>query len=156
MNEITGIGYYGFLIEITSKKIKQRLQHRFNEEKIDLTVDQWVILDHLKINDGISQITLADRIFKDAPTVTRIADLLCNKNMIERRNDPLDRRRFNLYLCNKGHKALDKAQSIVLESRKLGWKDLSKSDYQHLLKVLTTINRNFENHSFFVNGFDKS
>ena len=98
--------------------------------------------------------TLADRIFKDAPTVTRIVDLLCNKNMIERRNDPLDCRRFNLDLCNKGHNALTRAQAIVLESRKLGWTDLSKSDYQHLLKILTTINRNFENPLFFVNELD--
>ncbi|MDA0195087.1 MAG: MarR family winged helix-turn-helix transcriptional regulator [Bacteroidetes bacterium] len=155
MNEITGTSHYSFLIEVTSKKIKGRLQQRFNEEKIGLTVDQWVILDHLKQNDGINQMTLANRISKDAPTVTRIVDLLCNKGMIERRNDPVDRRRFNLFLCNKGHNILNRAQSIVLESHRLGWTDLSKSDYQHLLKILTTINRNFGNHNFFANNLDK-
>lgn len=143
------------MIEVTSKKIKQRLQQRFSDENIEITVDQWVILDQLKKNDGISQMTLADRIFKDAPTVTRIVDLLCNKNMIERKNDPKDRRRFNLYLCNSGHKVLNKAQPIVLQSRKLGWKDLNESDYQHLVRILTAINRNFDNHTFFIDSLDR-
>ncbi len=156
MKEITGTGHYGFLIEVAAKKIKQSLQKRLNDGNIDLTVNQWVVLDHLMKYNGISQNILADKIFKDAPTVTRIVDILCKKNLIERKSDVGDRRRFNLFMKEEGQIMFRKAQPVVLETRKTGWSDLSDSDYQHLVKILATINRNFENHTFFVNGLDKN
>lgn len=155
MKEITGVARYGFLIEVTAKKIKQSLQKRFNDLELDLTVDQWVVLDHLTENDGVSQNALCDKIFKDAPTVTRIVDLLCKKNLIERRGDATDRRKFKLFLKEEGDEMVSLAQPVVLETQKNGWNDLSDSDYEELVRILTTVNRNFENHSFFVNGFDK-
>lgn len=155
MNEITGAGHYGFLIEVTAKKIKQSLQKRFNDENLDLTVDQWVVLDQLIKFNGISQNELCDKIFKDAPTVTRIVDILCKKNLIERKSDQSDRRKFNLFMKEEGSQMVAKAKPVVLETRQTGWEDLSSSDYQELVRILTSINRNFENHSFFANGFDK-
>ena len=154
MKEITGAGHYGFLIEVTAKRIKQSLQKRLSAQNIDLTVDQWVVLDHLTKYDGISQNALCDKIFKDPPTVTRIVDILCKKNLIERKNDLNDRRRFNLFMKTEGHDMVKKAYPEVLATRKMGWNDLSTSDYQHLVRILSTINRNFENHTFFANGLD--
>ncbi|MEQ9426300.1 MAG: MarR family transcriptional regulator [Cyclobacteriaceae bacterium] len=154
MKEITGAGHYGFLIEITSKKIKQRLQQALNNTGIDITVDQWVVLDQLKSENGISQNVLGERIFKDPPTLTRIIDLMCQKGMIERRNDASDRRRFQIFLLEKGEEMIEKARPIVLETRTLGWEGLSADDYEALVRILTNINRNFENQGFFVNGLN--
>jgi len=154
MKEITGAGHYGFLIEVTAKKIKQSLQKRLNDAKIDLTVDQWVVLDHIINHNGVSQNALADKVFKDAPTVTRIIDILCKKGMIERKSDSKDRRRFNLFIKEDGSKMIEMAEPVVLLTRKAGWNDLSESDYQHLVRILSAINRNFRNHNFFTNGLD--
>ncbi len=155
MNKITGVARYGFLIEVTAKKIKQSLQKHFNHQNLNLTVDQWVVLDHVTKYNGISQNVLCDKIFKDAPTVTRIVDILCKKNLIERKGDNSDRRKFNLYMKAEGNEMVGLAQPMVLETQKNGWNDLSDSDYEELVRILTTVNRNFENHSFFVNGVDK-
>ena len=155
MREITGAGHYGFLIEVTAKKIKQSLQKQFNEHKIDLTVDQWVTLDQIKKSDGISQNVLAEKIFKDAPTVTRIVDILCHKDFIERRSDKRDRRRFALFLKPKGQEMINEALPVVVKTRKNGWKGLSGPDYQELVRIIRLINDNFGNGSIFENGWDQ-
>ena len=67
---------YFFKIDTTIKKIRSSLQKRLNESGIDLTVDQWVLVDHISRDEGISQNALAEITYKDPPTVTRIIDLL--------------------------------------------------------------------------------
>ena len=145
MKEITGAGHYGFLIEITAKRIKQTLQKEFNAHKIDLTVDQWVVLDQLRQHTGISQNRLAENVFKDAPTVTRIVDLLCKKDLIERKSDQSDRRKFSLCMKEAGHEIVKLAEPVVLKTRKAGWVGLAGQDYEELVRILTIINQNFDN-----------
>jgi DNA-binding MarR family transcriptional regulator len=151
MKQITGAGHYGFLIEVTSKKIKKTLQREFTSQGLDLTVDQWVVLDYLRKHDGISQNILAEKIFKDAPTLTRIVDLLAKKELIQRNSDDQDRRKFKLFLKEAGHEMIKKALPIVLETRTNGWEGLSTADYEELVRILTIVNRNFENEPFFEN-----
>lgn len=130
---------YGFRIERTAKIIKQVMQRRFNALHFDLTVDQWVLLDCLRQEDGQSQNELAEKTFKDAPTVTRIIDLLCKKELTERRDDPTDRRRFKIYLTDGGHAKIKEILPVVIELRKKGIADLSREDYDNLIRILDTI-----------------
>jgi DNA-binding MarR family transcriptional regulator len=93
---------YFFKIDSTIKKIRNFMQKNLTEGKIDLTVDQWVVLDHIKPNPGITQNELGNIIYKDAPTITRILDLLVKKNLIERNMSKQDRRKFTLNLTTEG------------------------------------------------------
>ena len=72
---------YFLKIDATNKKIRNALQKRFDMEGIDLTVDQWLVLNHAFQNEGISQIELCDLVYKDAATLTRIIDLLAKKQL---------------------------------------------------------------------------
>lgn len=75
---------YFFKIDTTIKKIRNALQKQLTEAGFDLTVDQWVLIDHIFRKQGISQNELAEMTFKDPPTVTRIIDLLEKKGLVER------------------------------------------------------------------------
>lgn len=134
---------FGFLIERTIKKIRQNLQKRFADQEVDITVDQWVILDQLNNRDGMSQNELAECTYKDAPTVTRIIDILCKKNFTQRVMDPNDRRRFKIMLTEEGKGVIEKALPEVYAVRKQGWEGLEDQDYEHLMRILDTIYKNF-------------
>ena len=134
---------YFFKIDTTIKKIRNALQKRFNEEGFDLTVDQWVLLDHIARIPGISQNALADLTTKDAPTVTRIIDLLCKKNLTERRMAEDDRRKFQIYLTPGGEKTYRTALPVVVEIRRKGWGNLNEEDYQHFVRIMDSIYQNF-------------
>lgn len=132
---------YFFKIDTTIKKIRQNLQKKLDASNIDLTVDQWVLLDHLKRHEteGISQNELAEMTVKDAPTVTRIIDLLVKKGFAERKMAENDRRRFNISLTDAGRAKFEETYPIVVEVRRQGWGDLSDDDYKTFVRILDSI-----------------
>jgi DNA-binding MarR family transcriptional regulator len=134
---------YFFKIDTTIKKIRNSLQKRLNEKNIDLTVDQWVLLDHISREEGISQNALAEVTYKDPPTVTRIVDLLEKKELVERRMAAGDRRKFNLFLTTKGAACHEEAFPVVAEIRRKGWGDLDEADYQQFVRIMDSIYQNF-------------
>jgi len=80
---------------------------------------------------------------KDAPTFTRIIDLLCKKKLVERNQYNVDRRRLNINLITKGKKKVEEVSPIVLEMREKGWQNLSDEDYTTMIRILDTIYTNF-------------
>lgn len=134
---------YFFKIDTTIKKIRSALQKRISDAGYDLTVDQWVLIDHIQRQPGVSQNELAELTFKDPPTVTRIIDLLEKKELVERTPAPADRRKFNLFLTEKGNGIYNEVFPIVAEIRRMGWGDLEESDYQHFVRIMDSIYNNF-------------
>lgn len=136
---------YGFLIERTGKKLKQTLQRIFNDIGAELTVDQWVILYELHEHKSLSQNQLGEKTYKDAPTVTRIIDLLTKKGLVKRKMNESDRRKYFIELTAKGMKKVDHLLPHVVEFRKTGWKGLKKADLQDLNRILDSVFDNMSN-----------
>lgn len=134
---------YFFKIDTTIKKIRNALQKRFADAGFDLTVDQWVVIDHLHRNPGIAQSALAELTTKDAPTVTRIIDLLAKKGLAERRMADDDRRKFLVFMTPEGEKLYEQMLPAVVEIRRQGWGNLSDDDYQHFVRIMDEIYQNF-------------
>ncbi len=143
-HELSELMHYGFRLERTAKKMKQTLQKRFATLNEDITVDQWVMLDCLYQTDRMSQNELADYTFKDAPTVTRIIDLLCKKEFTERQEDSDDRRKYKVCLTTKGKELVERLLPTVGEVRKQGLESLEKADFERFMRTLDTIFRNFD------------
>ncbi len=134
----------GFIIERTAKKMKQRFKRILKEQGAEVTVDQWIILQELEKADGLSQFEIAARTFKDAPTVTRIIDLLCKKKLTERLADPEDRRKFNICLTKKGRAKITEVLPMVQAFRTEAWDSLSVEDMNRLTDILNTIFNNLK------------
>ncbi len=64
-----------------------------------MTRAQWVILLRLKGQPGLSQKELAEIVEVEPITVARLIDRLEERGMVERRDDPNDRRIWRLHLC---------------------------------------------------------
>ncbi|HAS58545.1 MAG TPA: MarR family transcriptional regulator, partial [Algoriphagus sp.] len=73
---------YSFLLDRTARKVKQYAQQQFKQGDFDVTVDQWLVLKNLSEHGLLSQTELANLVFKDHPTLTRIIDLLCKKGYV--------------------------------------------------------------------------
>lgn len=138
---IKRIGYY---LERTTRIVKLNYSQAFHQAGIDVTPEQWVMLDNLSKNNGQSQTELANKSFKDAPTTSRILDLLEKKGYIERQRFENDRRRYKIFLTNDGKKIIRKLQPLVNELRLQGWKDLTEEDYQSFLRIINQVFDNFD------------
>ncbi len=135
------IGYY---LERTNRMVKLEFHKLFKALDIDLTPEQWVILERLYYENGLSQNQLASDSFKNAPTISRIIDLLEDKGWVERKRFKDDRRRYKIYLNSAGHAIVERLNNQVETVRKKGWHDLSESDYETFTNIL---NRIFINYS---------
>ena len=132
----------GFIIERSSKRMKQVCQQLLKENDINITVDQWVVMQELNKTNGQVQVSLANNTFKDAPTITRIIDLLCQKGYVERVSNPNDRRRFQIFLTDSGKDLITVVEPIIMDFRKKAYTGLSPTQLDNLKQSLNHI---FEN-----------
>lgn len=135
---------YSFLLDRTARKVKQYAQHQFKNGEFDVTVDQWLVLKNLSENELLSQTELANLVFKDHPTLTRIIDLLCKKGYVERLPHPQDRRSFQLHLTDSGLAKVAELKPKILEIREKAWENLTASDFEEFKRILDTIYQNLD------------
>jgi DNA-binding MarR family transcriptional regulator len=133
---------YSFLLDRTARRVKQYAQQKFKELELNITVDQWLLLKHLYENESMKQNELAELLFKDNPTLTRIIDLLCEKGLTLRKVHPTDRRSFHVALTKEGKKKVELIRSKIKPIRLKAWEGLSEKDFTHFKKVLNTIYKN--------------
>lgn len=134
---------FGAYLDRTHKVVRQDLFRRFKAEGIDITPEQWMLLAALDTDDGQSQAELASQSFKDAPTVSRIMDLLAQKGLITRRRAEGDRRHYRIFLTEGGKATVERAWPAVKASRQKGWQTLSEADYEQFLRIINRVFLNY-------------
>jgi DNA-binding MarR family transcriptional regulator len=132
----------GIYIDRAYKVVRQDLINRFNQHKIDLTPEQWVLLSMLE-TEVKNQTDLANGSFRDKHTVSRILDLLTKKGYVRRENDPDDGRRFLIHITARGKEVMEEARPHVYASREKGWQGLTDDEYQELSKLLDKVFFNY-------------
>jgi DNA-binding MarR family transcriptional regulator len=135
---------YSFLLDRTARRVKQYAQQKFKLGEFDITVDQWLVMKNLSENELLSQAELAQLVFKDQPTLTRIVDLLAKKGYVERMPHPLDRRSFQLILTHQGQRKVNELKPQIASIREKAWENLGKSDFEEFKRILNTIYKNLE------------
>jgi MarR family transcriptional regulator for hemolysin len=129
-------------LEKTIKTYRQFAQSRLQKAGFDITIDQWLILKTIQENTDISQQEIAEKVFKDMASVTRIAEILVQKVYLSREMHPNDRRRFLLTLTSKGEEIIEKVFPIITENRKQALGQLDTAEIENFRKKLITITNN--------------
>jgi DNA-binding MarR family transcriptional regulator len=133
----------GTYLDRTIKVVKQHYLKVFKEQGLNISTEQWVIIDQLYHENGLSQTDIANGSYKNAPTVSRIIDLLVDKGYVERQRFKNDRRRYKIYLTQSGRDLHEQLLPHVLELREQTWQDLSDDDWENLKRILGKILDNF-------------
>lgn len=132
-----------YLIEKTNKVIRRYSQVRFSEAGLEITVDQWLVLKKISDSERITQIELANAIFKDRASITRILDLLVSKKLVTKEAGA-DRRAYELTLTAAGEKFMEQAFMIVKNVRKKGIESLTEKEQDQLRHSLQKIINSLE------------
>ncbi|MFC1974838.1 MarR family winged helix-turn-helix transcriptional regulator [Chloroflexota bacterium] len=134
---------FGYLINRTAKRLKFELHSAFKANGYNITAEQWAVLNRLWEKDGISQIELAEKTYKNKPTITRMIDVLERKGFVLRESDKYDRRMFKIYLTKEGRALEEKLVPIAKQVLERGGRNLSREDIDYLKKILNTVFDNF-------------
>ena len=125
-----------FWMEQIVRRYRQVATQALGAEEAGLSVDQWVVLKQVGENNGCSQVEIGNSTVKDAPTTTRIIDQLVNKNLISKQLDPEDRRRYMVFLTEKGQRLIERLLPVVQEYRQIPLKGFSETEQKQLLENL--------------------
>lgn len=134
----------GHLLEKTSRIVKLSFHKAFNDMGIDLTPEQWVLLDSLSAKNDRPQKSLANDSFKNAPTISRIIDVLVKKGWVERLQSDHDRRVYIIHLTTSGKQVVKKVRNRVKKLRVKSWENLSDRDYKTFERICNQIFENFD------------
>ncbi len=128
-----------YKLESAIKTYRQLAQRNITTSGLDLTVDQWLIMKIVLEKGELKQTEIAEKVFKDAASITRIIDLLINKEYLSREAHENDRRRTQLKLTSKGKSILSKVQVIIQNNRTVALKGITESKIKELSKFLSII-----------------
>ena len=134
----------GFLLERTTRIAKLSFTKAFKNLKVDITPEQWIVLDILNNQGSMSQKDIGNASFKNAPTISRIIDNLVKKGFVDRVGEEGDRRKTSISLTEEGLALVTKCQAEVDSLRNRSWDKLSDKDYTEFRRILDKIFENFE------------
>ena len=104
---------YSFITGKASIAIARRLQRKFNQAALNLTIEQWSVLYQLWKHDGSSQQELCNRTFRDKPSITRLVDNLEKLQLVKRVPSEADRRINLVYLTKQGVKMEEQTMTLA-------------------------------------------
>jgi DNA-binding MarR family transcriptional regulator len=140
MEKLEGIIFY--TIDKAIKTYRQFAQKRLYEAGLEITIDQWLVMQAITEKPNISQNEIAEKVFKDAASVTRIIDLLIKKNYLIRELNNSDRRRYYLKITNEGKTLLKNIAKVVVQNRAIALHDITQDELSKLKETLTVIINN--------------
>lgn len=82
-----------------------------------LPIEQYRILESLLRKDGQSMRELADEVFVDSASLTKIIDRMIGSADVYRAPEPTDRRKVLIFISAKGHKTLAELREALEGSR---------------------------------------
>jgi DNA-binding MarR family transcriptional regulator len=132
----------GWLINVVANKLKNDFDTEL--KKHGLTIALWPTLMCLWEEEGITQREIAIKSKVESSTTTRTIDKLERLNLVERRNDPLSRRSFRIYLTDEGRALQSTLIHIPVDINESILSSLNSEEQQHMLNILKKLVNNID------------
>ena len=129
----------GFLLVRTALKLRLRGNLLLQEAGLDITVDQWGILNLLWETDGQTPVELARSADKDKPNVTRLLKILEDKQLVVRKPDPDDRRSHRIHLTEAGAALKDRLLDMGAACLREACQGLTRQELDTLKHLLNRV-----------------
>jgi len=131
-------------LNLTGCKLKQYTTSVLKKNGIDLTPEQFLLIDLLWNQGVMSQQEIADTMQKDKNSVTKLVDALEKKNLVTRQQDPNDRRSNKLLLTDEANALKKKAKQVGILTIDGVLEGISQEEQEIFLKVLHKMSDNME------------
>jgi DNA-binding MarR family transcriptional regulator len=133
---------FGRTLGMAHTALFRHLSKLLKEKNLPVTPEQFSVLTHLWRNDGLPQSELAVCTNRNRANVTRIIDILEREGIVQRTDDPNDRRVFNIYLTDFGRQLKEETAKCAFQSIEDSLKDVSDEDRKIAIEVLKKIIQN--------------
>lgn len=135
-----------YSIEETIKAYRRLSQQNISSIVPKITVDQALILIIIDREDK-TQSEIADLVFKDYASMTRIIKLMIDKNYLTKTIDDADKRKAELKITQSGKEIIEKLNPVIKKNREIALNTLSEQELKQLFKILNKITQNCKTNS---------
>lgn len=140
-NELDDLRHgFGFLMHDAT-----RLMNRYYDRRVrayGITRTQWTLLTYLSRYEGVSQTKLAEYMDLAPMTLTRQIDKLEEDGLLDRRQDPQDRRTNLIYLTEKSQPLMNHMHDIAVEAKEAALKNFNHTEREQLRDFLSRVREN--------------
>lgn len=142
MDRTEGFGVY---IDRTLKKVQGTFLQVFAENNIDLTIEQWVILQrvHLEGKDA-SQADIAKSNFRNRATTSRVISGLCKKGLLQKSRFRDDQKRYKLVMTKEGAALIKQVMPYIKDLRRASTQGITEEEFETFYNVLDQLWENFD------------
>jgi DNA-binding MarR family transcriptional regulator len=134
----------GVLVNILNCKLKKHIASVFKKEGINLTAEQFLVMDTLWNQGEMTQQNIAYIIQKDKNSVTQFIDNLEKKGLVQRVVDTADRRVNNIKLSKAGLAMKDNTKKVAIAAVNDILEGIPEEELKDFVKVLNKACENIE------------
>lgn len=137
-------------VNILNSRIKKCFFDRLQANGINITPEQFLVLDILWDKQSLSQQKIADIIQKDKNSVTKIIDSLEKKILVKRVVDTKDRRVNKIELTQDAVALEEITTKVAINFMNDAIKDIVKQDLDTMVEVMRKLLNNLENNEILL------
>jgi DNA-binding MarR family transcriptional regulator len=139
----------GVYVNILNCRLKKYLAEVFKKKGVNLTAEQYLVMDTLWNEGTLTQQAIAFIIQKDKNSVTQFIDNLEKKGLVMRSVAKEDRRVNNIVVTHEGMVLKDSSKQLAINAMNELLGGISEDDLQTFVSVLKKVCAN-------INGFEKT
>lgn len=130
----------GFVIHDLARLLRRNFDRR--AKALGLTRTQWLLLAHLRRQDGMRQADLANLLEVQPISLSRLVDRMVKKGWVERRSNPDDRRANQIFLTEQVRPMLSRLRDLGRKTREEAFAEIPQAELDLCLKTLQRIRAN--------------
>ena len=135
----------GVYINMLNCKLIKLLSASFKKSGIDLTTEQFIVMNTLWREGNMPQSAIASMMHKDKNSITQFIDSLERKKLVRRQERPTDRRVNDIVVTEMGWALRDKTVEVATVTMRKVLNGFSGEDLDNLQKMLCLIDNNIDN-----------
>ena len=129
----------GVYVNILNCRLKKHLAEVFRKNNVNLTAEQYLVMDALWNEGTLTQQAIAFIIQKDKNSVTQFIDNLEKKGLVTRSVAKEDRRVNNIVVTAEGMALKDSTKQLAIDTMEKAIDGIGEQDLQTFITVLKKI-----------------
>lgn len=135
----------GVYVNILNCRLKRYLAEVFKKNGVNLTAEQYLVMDTLWNEGTLTQQAIAFIIQKDKNSVTQFIDNLEKKGLVTRSISKEDRRVNNIVVTEDGMALKDSTKQLAIDTMNLALNGIPEKDLLTFVSVLKKVCANVSN-----------
>ena len=131
------------ILESTARSIKENVNIHFKNLQVEITYQQWEVIQAINDNQGLTQIEIAKKCNKEPASICRTLKFLKKKDLIYKVKEKQNKRNNSIFLTDKGKVLCVNARSCFEDVSKLALDNIFDCEVNLLIKLLERIQHNY-------------